>query len=128
METNVKTEGDEAKEEVKSANPDANLNSEPGEPVESVEEPDESELESDDPEDVTRDGKIVVDEKVELYDKDEEIITKQFFEKNITQVTSSQLVEAGIDTDRMHTTKFTIGRYEISRQIMISKFTITKLV
>jgi hypothetical protein len=95
-------------------------------PVEFI--PKVEEVESDDPDDVTREGNIVVDEQVELYDKDEEIITKQFYEKNITQVTSSDLVNAGIEPDRMHPTRFTIGRYEISRQIMISKFTIKKLV
>lgn len=76
---------------------------------------------------VGRDGDVVETVEKQYYDKDEEIITAML-EKGITRASSQELLDAGIDADRIHPYSFRIGRYSLHRIILVSKYTIEKVV
>jgi hypothetical protein len=83
--------------------------------------------EGEDEGEVGRDGNVVETQTTEYYDKDEEIITAMLA-KGTTRATSQELLDAGIDSDRIHPYSFRIGRYSLHRLILVGKYTIEKVV
>lgn len=75
--------------------------------------------------DVTGENSVVVEEVVTEFDPDEKIIS-DMYDSGKTEVTSSELIKAGFDTNRMASYSFNIGQFKLSRLMLVSPYTIEK--
>lgn len=76
--------------------------------------------------DVSSEEEIEIEEVEEYVDQDEEII-RQMYDSGKFLVTSSELIKAGIDQDRLEAYGFQIGEYRLTRSLLVSPFTIEKI-
>lgn len=75
---------------------------------------------------VTEEESVVIEEVKVEYDPDEKILA-DIFEQGKTTVTTNELMALGFDTERMQPFSFQVGRYKVSRLVMISPYTIEKI-
>lgn len=93
--------------------------------VKSPEQNGQEQKEQDTDLDVTGENSVVVEQVVTEFDPDEKIIS-DMYDSGKTEVTSSELIKAGFDTNRMASYSFNIGQFKLSRLMLVSPYTIEK--
>jgi hypothetical protein len=76
--------------------------------------------------DVTGENTVVVQEVEAVYDPDEKIL-QDMYDSGKTQITTNDLIVAGFNTSRITGSyTFNIGRFKLSRLLLLSPYTLEK--
>lgn len=76
--------------------------------------------------DVTGENTVVVQEVTTVYDPDEKIL-QEMYDSGKREVTTNDLILADFNTQRTSSYSFTIGKYKLSRLLLISPYKLEKL-
>lgn len=68
----------------------------------------------------------VIEEKVEVVYDPDEIILKNLYDSGKRELSTNDLIVSGIDTSRMASYSFSIGRYKLSRLLLIAPYILEK--
>jgi hypothetical protein len=76
--------------------------------------------------DVTGENTVILQEVETIFDPDERIL-QEMYDSGKTQITTNDLIVAGFNTSRMTGSyTFNIGRFKMSRLLLLSPYTLEK--
>ena len=71
--------------------------------------------------------KTVIEEQVEVTFDPDEMILKNMYDSGKIEIFTNDLITAGFDTTRMASYTFSVGKYKLSRLLLVAPYTIEKI-
>ncbi len=93
--------------------------------VETVEGKEEASIETETVESVSSESNIIPEK--EVFSDPDEALLAEFLEKGQHEVTINDLVTAGFDPQRIKTHTFQVGKFKVSRLLLVEPFKIERL-